>query len=130
MVTIRTLLSIVNQKNLFLTQMDVKTAFLNGMLNEEVFMEQPEGYIQDKSKVCRLNKSIYGLKQAPRCWNRRFYKFITGQGYHQSESDSCLYIRSNDLSMLYLLLYVDSSRSASVAHTACAPSCDYIYSVY
>lgn len=107
MVTIRTLLSIVNQKNLFLIQMDVKTAFLNGVLNEEVFMEQPEGYIQDKSKVCRLNKSIYGLKQAPRCWNRRFHEFITGQGYQQSESDNCLYIRSNDLSVSYLLLYVD-----------------------
>jgi len=62
--------------------MDVKTTFLNGVLNEEVFMEQPERYIQDKSKVCRLKKSIYGLKQAPRCWNRRFHEFKTGQGYH------------------------------------------------
>lgn len=107
MVTIRTLLSIVNQKNLFLIQMNVKTAFLNEVLNEKVFMEQPKGYIQDKSKVCRLNKSIYGLKHAPKCWNCRFHEFIIGQGYHQSESDNCLYIRSNDLSTSYLLLYVD-----------------------
>lgn len=58
MVTIRTLLSIVNQTNLFLIQMDVKTAFLYGVLNEEVFMEQPERYIQDKSKIGRLSQCM------------------------------------------------------------------------
>jgi len=75
-ITVRTLLAISIHKNYFLFQLDVKTAFLNGFLDEEIYMEQPEGFIQGVKLVCKLNKSIYGLKQASNCWNRRFNDFI------------------------------------------------------
>ena len=65
--------------------MDVVTAFLNGHLEEEIFMRQPEGFVKPGSKhlVCRLRKSIYGLKQAPRCWNAVLDEFLKSQGYKQ-----------------------------------------------
>ena len=68
--SIRMLLAIVAQFDLELEQMDVKTAFLHGELEEKIYMKQPEGYIQDgkENKVCLLKKSFYGLKQSPRQW--------------------------------------------------------------
>ena len=64
-------------------QMDVKTAFLNGHIKEELYMVQPEGFIdpQDANKVCKLQRSIYGLKQASRSWNLRFDEVIKGFGF-------------------------------------------------
>jgi len=56
--------------------MDVKTAFLHGDLKETIYMEQPESFVEDKSKVCLLKKSLYGLKQSPRQWYRRFDEFL------------------------------------------------------
>ena len=57
-------------------QMDVKSAFLNGDLHEEIYMEQPQGFVQDSTMVCRLQKSIYGLKQAPRAWYAKMDSFL------------------------------------------------------
>ena len=64
-------MAIANQLDLDIHQMDVKTAFLNGNLENEIFMRQPEGYVSQEHPnfVCKLNKEIYGLKQASRCWN-------------------------------------------------------------
>jgi len=70
-------------------------------------MEQPQGFVENSSLVCKLQKAIYGLKQAPKCWNRRFDTFITSQGFIRSESDNCLYIRGDKFVCTYLLLYVD-----------------------
>ena len=85
--SIRILLSIAAAFDYEIWQMDVKTAFLNGVLEETIYMEQPEGYVlpgQEK-KVCKLNMSIYGLKQASRSWNKRFDEIIKTYGFLQNE---------------------------------------------
>ena len=88
--------------------MDVGTAFLNGHLEEEIYMEQPEGYIKPGQEhlVCKLKRSIYGLKQSPRCWSKAFTKFMKDIGFKQSTSDPCVFVRSRqDLEIL--AVYVD-----------------------
>lgn len=102
----RILLAIAAQFNLEIHQMDVKTAFLNGNLNEEIYMTQPDGFAKD-NLVCKLNKSIYGLKQASRMWNDRFHQFIVKLGFQRSEYDYCLYVIQDNNITVYLLLYVD-----------------------
>eukprot|EP00253_Pinus_taeda_P004964 PITA_04964 len=67
-------------------QMDVKNAFLHGDLSEEIYMEQPHGFIQDSSLVCRLKKSLYGLKQAPRAWYAKIDSFLLSQNFEKSRS--------------------------------------------
>ena len=93
--SIRTLCAIVNELDLELHQMDVSTAFLNGDLQEEIFMKQPEGYVKQgqENLVCKLNKSLYGLKQASRCWYETFDHFLKESGYKQCTADSCLYFK-------------------------------------
>ncbi|KAE8686785.1 cytochrome c bioproteinsis protein CCS1 [Hibiscus syriacus] len=91
-------------------QLDVKTAFLHGNLEEEIYMLQPEGFEEKEKKnlVCMLNKSLYGLKQAPRCWYKRFDSFIMCLGYNRLNADPCAYFkRSGDNDFVILLLYVD-----------------------
>ncbi|KYB24675.1 Retrovirus-related Pol polyprotein from transposon TNT 1-94-like Protein [Tribolium castaneum] len=73
--TVRTLISIVNQKNLHAQQMDVKSAFLHGKVKEDIFMSVPEGLEAEDNVVCKLNKALYGRKQAPFCWNNWFNDF-------------------------------------------------------
>ena len=110
MISIRTILNLVATEDLHLEQLDVKTTFFNGDLEEEIYMEKPEGYeVKRKEKlVCRLKKSLYGLKQAPRQWYLEFDKFMSKQGYTRCHSDHCVYLkRKNDGSYIILLLYVD-----------------------
>ena len=87
--TIQILLSIVASENLYLEQIDVKTAFLHGDLDEKIYMQQPEGFVApDKEHmVCKLNKRLYGLKQAPRQWYKKFDTFMCKSGFHRSEKD-------------------------------------------
>ncbi|KXJ71076.1 hypothetical protein RP20_CCG021563 [Aedes albopictus] len=105
--TLRAVLAVANQQQLLVHQMDVRTAFLNGKLDEEIFMVQPEGFQQGRDLVCRLNRSIYGLKQASRAWNKRFHQFVTSIGFRRSDNDPCLYIRSVGQEKVFLVLYVD-----------------------
>ena len=100
--SVRTLIALAAQKNLLLHQMDVTTAFLNGILEEEVYMKQPEGFVvKGKEKmVCRLNKSIYGLKQSPRCWNAVLHEHLCKIGFTQSTSDPCIYTSDGELTIL------------------------------
>jgi len=109
MTTIRVVLSMVAVDNLHLEQMDVKTAFLHGDLEEELYMLQPEGFAEPgkEDMVCRLKKSLYGLKQAPRQWYRKFDKFMSNNGYSRCEADHCCYLKHFDDSYIILLLYVD-----------------------
>ena len=114
--SIRVLLAMVAMSGLELEQLDVKTAFLHGELEEEIYMRQPEGFqVQGKEDhVCRLKKSLYGLKQSPRQWYKRFDMFMHGIGYCRSEFDSCVYHkRLPGGMMVYLLLYVDDMLIAS-----------------
>ena len=94
--TIRSLLAVANIYDWEIHQMDVKTAFLQGDLEEEIYMRQPDGYIDnDKpNHVCKLKKSIYGLKQAARCWNSAIDSHLKSNGYKNSGVDPCVYIKS------------------------------------
>lgn len=107
--TIRLIMSIANQLELELVHMDVQTAFLNGSIKEEVYMDQPAGFTVKSKKVlvCKLNRSLYGLKQASRCWNETFTNFLLNNGYKQSKSDTCLYIKNDGDSFIIIVLFVD-----------------------
>ena len=88
----------------------MKTAFLDGDLEEEIYMQQPEGFMKRGKEylVCRLKKSIYGFKQAPRQWYRKFDSFMTDQGYHKTQADHCVFVKKFEGGdFLILLLYVD-----------------------
>jgi hypothetical protein len=78
--------------------MDVKSAFLNGYLNEEVYVAQPKGFVDPNlpDHVYRLKKALYGLKQAPRAWYERLTKFLLQQGYRKGETDKTLFVRQEE----------------------------------
>jgi hypothetical protein len=107
--TVRLILSLAVSLNWPLRQLDVKNDFLHGTLKEEVYMTQPQGYIdsQHPTHVCKLLKSIYGLKQAPRAWFESFTSQLFHLGFLASSADSSLFIYKNDKIIAYLLLYVD-----------------------
>ncbi|KAJ9541656.1 LOW QUALITY PROTEIN: hypothetical protein OSB04_028162 [Centaurea solstitialis] len=107
--SIRILMAISAYFNYEIWQMDVKTAFLNGKLTEDVYMEQPEGFIDPKNpnKVCKLLKSIYGLKQASRSWNLHFDERIKEFGFAKSEFEPCVYTKFSGSIVTFLVLYVD-----------------------
>jgi hypothetical protein len=110
MTSIKTILSLVVVEDLHLEQLDVKKTFLHGDLEEEIYMQQPQGYeVKEKENlVCRLKKSLYGLKQAPRQWYLKFDRFMTEHGYSRCHSNHCVYfIRLENGSFIILLLYVD-----------------------
>ena len=90
-------------------QMDVKTTFLHGNLKEDVYMIQPEGFVDPNNagKICKLKRSIYGLRQATRSWNIRFDEVIIDLGFIKNEEDYCLYKKSSGSSVVFLILYVD-----------------------
>jgi hypothetical protein len=87
--------------------MDVKNAFLNGDLSEEVYMQPPPGLSSPLTKVCRLHRALYGLKQAPRAWFAKFSAIVSSLGYSISSYDSGLFIRCTNRDIILLLLYVD-----------------------
>lgn len=105
--TVRALIAVAASKQMKLRQFDIKTAFLYGTLQEEVYLEQPEGFNDDSGRVCRLKRSLYGLKQAPRCWNRRFIQFMKKTGLKSSTADPCLFYRNKGKNSLYVVIYVD-----------------------
>ncbi|XP_049392261.1 L-tryptophan--pyruvate aminotransferase 1-like [Solanum stenotomum] len=100
--------------------MDVKTAFLRGDLDEEIYMEQPEGFeVKGKDNyVCKLKKSLYGLKQAPMQWYRKFGSYMSQQGFKKTSSDHCVFVQKfSDHDFIIILLYVDDM--LVVGHNAC-----------
>jgi len=107
--SIRILLAIAAFYDYEIWQMDVKTAFLNGKLEEDVFMTQPEGFEHKKypNKVCKLVKSIYGLKQASRSWNLCFHEKVKEFGFSRSPDESCVYVKASGSVVVFLVLYVD-----------------------
>ena len=110
MTSIRTILSLIAAEYFNLEQLYVKTTFLHMDLQEEIYMQQPQGYeVKGKEKlVCRLKKNLYALKQALRKWYLKFDKFMSEQGYTGCHSDHCVYPkRKNDGIYIILLLYVD-----------------------
>ena len=105
---IRTLLAVAAASKWNLFQMDVKNAFLNGELSEEVYMQPSPGLSVDSNKVFHLRRALYGLKQAPRAWFAKFSSTIFLLGYTTSSYDFALFLRRIDKDIILLLLYVDN----------------------
>jgi hypothetical protein len=107
--SIRILLSISSCLQIKLYQMDVKSAFLNGILKEEVYVEQPKGFEdhQFPNHVYKLKKALYGLKQAPRAWYERLTTYLLGQGFIRGQADRTLFIRNKGEQKLIAQIYVD-----------------------
>lgn len=108
--TFRVLLALAGHKKLQVRHIDVKNAYLNGRLSEELYMRQPPGYaVPGKEElVCRLHRSLYGLKQAAHVWNATMKKVLLSLGFKQSDSDACLFAKQLDNGeWIYLLIYVD-----------------------
>lgn len=107
--TFRTLLSVAAKRNLFVKHFDAKTAFLNGDLQEQIYMKLPPGFENTlgNTKVCMLKKSLYGLKQSARVWNNTLHKVLVKMGFKHSSADSCLYIGNINKKLCYILIYVD-----------------------
>ena len=106
--SIHTLLAFAAEKKLQVHQMDVVSAFLNGDLTEEIYMKQPQGYVQSGKEelVCKLRKSIYGLKQSPRCWNEKLCDHLKSD-FKESGADLCVFIQSEQSNMKIIAVYVD-----------------------
>ena len=119
--SLRVFLASVAVNDLELTQFDVQTAFLYGDLEEDIFMEVPEGLSVKaeqsvsarKNLVCKLSKSLYGLKQSPRCWNSKFCAFLRRFNLKESDADKCIFVGSVDGISVYLALFVDDGLIAS-----------------
>ena len=91
MESLRTVVSLAVRNGLRLHQLDVTTAFLNGELEEDVYMRQPEGFVAGREHlVCKLKRSLYCLKQSPRCWNSTLDGYLKQLGFLQSNSDPCI----------------------------------------
>jgi len=89
--------------------MDVKSAFLNGYLNEEVYVEQPKGFVGPRfpNHVYRLKKAMYGLKQEPRAWYERLAQFLVNQGYRKGGTDKALFVKDDNERLIIAQIYVD-----------------------
>ena len=107
--SVRILLAIAAYHDYEIWQMDVKTAFLNGNLLEDVYMTQPEGFDipEEAQKICKLQRSIYGLKQASRSWNLRFDETVKQYGFIKNEDEPCVYKKVSGSMIVFLVLYVD-----------------------
>ena len=112
--SLRTLLALANEYNLEVHQMDVRTAFLNGDIDCDIYMVQPEGFVDPNKPdhLCKLKKGIYGLKQSARLWNDMLDGYLKSRGYRRSDADSCIYVKSvkrddSQISFVILGVYVD-----------------------
>jgi len=117
--TLRALLAHCAASGLILYQLDVETAFLNGEVDEEIYIRQPRGYERgDKGKVCRLVKALYGLKQAARAWHKKLDTMLGEAGFTACASDPCLYKGERDGVTVYILVYVDDLLVAGATNAA------------
>lgn len=118
--TIRLVLAIAAHFNWPLRQLDVKNAFVHGVLQQEVYMSQPPGFVDSTNPnlVCKLHKSLYGLKQAPRAWNERFTRFLSSLGVEHTYSDSSLFVKLVGYEIVVLLLHVDDIIISGSAYDA------------
>jgi hypothetical protein len=110
--TIRTILALAAQRGMSLHQMDIKTAYLNAKVDEDIYLEQPVGFEQKgkngEELVCKLDKSLYGLKQSGRNWHNELKSFLITRGFKQAEYDSCLFTKKNQNGKMdFILVWVD-----------------------
>lgn len=118
--SIRVLLALAAKNDLEMAKFDVKTAFLNGDIEEDLYMIQPQGFVSEEHPdlVCRLKRSLYGLKQSPRCWNSKFVNFLRSFNFEPIQSDNCVFIGNDDQEKVYLGLYVDDGLLLSKSQKA------------
>lgn len=115
--TLRVLLTIAGEKKMTVRHWDVKNAYLHGQLKEDMFMQQPRGFVEPgkENLVCKLNRSLYGLKQSARVWNDTISQILVSIGFKQSKADPCLWIKKlQNGAFVFLLIYVDDMIVASV----------------
>ena len=105
--TIRLILAMVPQMDLRIQQMDIKGAYLNSVLKEDIYMRQPEGFSDGTDKVCKLIKTLYRLKQAGREWNIQFDQGLQDMGFTRLYSDPCVYIRRRGKDFQIITVWVD-----------------------
>ena len=111
--TIRSLLAVANANDFDIHQMDVETAFLNGRLDYEIYMEEPKGFVDPERPdyVCKLIKSLYGLKQSARCWNVTLDEYLTSEEFIKSDADDCVYVKFEKIEgeeyFIIFVVYVD-----------------------
>ncbi|CAI5507066.1 unnamed protein product [Closterium sp. Naga37s-1] len=105
--TLRVLLADAAVSGKSIIQMDISTAFLNGILEEDVYMTQPPGYEDGTGRVCKLKKSIYGLKQAPHCWYQKLAAVLEEMGFRTSSCDESLFLKGEGEKLVLFLVYVD-----------------------
>jgi len=118
---IRMFLAYASIMNFMLYQMDVKSAFLNGLIQEEVYVEQPPGFENsDKpNHVYKLKKALYGLKQAPRAWYERLSKFLLDKNFSRGKVDTTLFIKRKHDDILLVQIYVDDIICGSTNDSLC-----------
>ncbi len=109
MTIVRAIIDMATSKGWSLHQMDVKNAFLHGDLQEEVYMEQPLGYLDQTypNLVCRLKKALYGLKQAPRVWSNKIGQYLVISGFQTSNADFSLYVKKTNHGIVIIVIYVN-----------------------
>jgi hypothetical protein len=109
MEAIRLILAYACSKNVKVYQMDVKSSFMNGELEEEVYIEQPEGFqlSENTDYVCKLKKALYGLKHDPRAWYSRLDKYLQREGFRKGSAGNNLYIKVSESNILLIEVYVD-----------------------
>ncbi|XP_058004059.1 retrovirus-related Pol polyprotein from transposon TNT 1-94 [Hevea brasiliensis] len=105
--TIRLILALAASEGWQVFQLDVKSAFLNGFLEEQVYIEQPEGFNDGSNQVCLLKKALYGLKQAPRAWYSRIDSYLLDLGFKRSLNETTLYVKHQSNDVVVVSLYVD-----------------------
>lgn len=114
MQTLKLLLAFCCQYGLNIEQMDVETAFLNGKISTEVYVNQPKGYEEGTDKVFKLRKSLYGLRESPRAWYECFHKTMTELNFKRSDYDYCLYVKLENNVVTYVLIFVDDLLICSI----------------
>jgi hypothetical protein len=126
--SLRTVLSLVAARDLDIMQLDIKTAFLYGEVDEEIYLSQPEGFVAagKESLVCRLNKCLYGLKQAPRVWNNHFDSFLQRFGLQVSDADPCIYLRQQEDEFTIMTIWVDDGLICSNKKNAITEILEYL----
>jgi hypothetical protein len=109
MTTIRTIIILAAPKGWLLHQMDVKNFNLHGDLQEEVYMEQPPGYVNQTQPnlVCRLKKTLYDLEQALRAWSNKIGQYLVTSGFQTSNVDFSLYVKKTDHGIVVIVTYID-----------------------
>ena len=111
--SIRSILAVAATSRMQFVQFDVKTKFLHGDLNTEIFMAQPKGYEDGTTKVCKLQNAPYGLKQAARCWNKMFTNCLKEFNLRAISADSCVFTSLDDGETLILVIYIEDGLVAS-----------------